>query len=88
MSESVHTGQDRRLIIIPGPVRGVAIHPSRALLATGGDDYKIKVWGESDFQLSALSKFLMYHRSSTSKQALSIHLTWSSRLRPYGRFPP
>lgn len=29
-----------------GPVRGVAIHPSRALLATGGDDYKIKVWGE------------------------------------------
>ena len=29
-----------------GPVRAVAIHPSRALLATGGDDYKIKVWGE------------------------------------------
>lgn len=31
---------------VPGPVRGVAFHPSRALLATGGDDYKIKVWGE------------------------------------------
>ena len=29
-----------------GPVRAVAIHPTRALLATGGDDYKIKVWGE------------------------------------------
>jgi coatomer protein complex subunit alpha (xenin) len=29
-----------------GPVRGVALHPSRALLASGGDDYKIKVWGE------------------------------------------
>ena len=29
-----------------GPVRAVAFHPSRALLATGGDDYKIKVWGE------------------------------------------
>lgn len=29
-----------------GPVRGVAIHPSRALLVTGGDDYKIKVWGQ------------------------------------------
>ena len=29
-----------------GPVRAVAIHPSRALLASGGDDYKIKVWGE------------------------------------------
>jgi coatomer subunit alpha len=28
-----------------GPVRAIAIHPSRALLATGGDDYKIKVWG-------------------------------------------
>jgi coatomer protein complex subunit alpha (xenin) len=27
-----------------GPVRGVAIHPSRPLLVTGGDDYKIKVW--------------------------------------------
>jgi coatomer subunit alpha len=29
-----------------GPVRGVAIHPTRPLLVTGGDDYKIKVWGE------------------------------------------
>jgi hypothetical protein len=29
-----------------GPVRAVAIHPSRPLLVTGGDDYKIKVWGE------------------------------------------
>ena len=29
-----------------GPVRAVAFHPSRALLVTGGDDYKIKVWGE------------------------------------------
>ncbi|KAG8805744.1 hypothetical protein FRC19_007688, partial [Serendipita sp. 401] len=27
-----------------GPVRGVAIHPTRPLLVTGGDDYKIKVW--------------------------------------------
>jgi coatomer subunit alpha len=30
-----------------GPVRAVAIHPSRPLLVTGGDDYKIKVWGKS-----------------------------------------
>ena len=29
-----------------GPVRAVAFHPSRQLLCTGGDDYKIKVWGE------------------------------------------
>lgn len=28
-----------------GPVRGVAFHPTRPLLVTGGDDYKIKVWG-------------------------------------------
>ena len=34
------------LIFLVGPVRGVAIHPSRALLVTGGDDYKIKVWGK------------------------------------------
>ena len=35
----------RRSHRILGPVRAVAIHPSRALLASGGDDYKIKVWG-------------------------------------------
>jgi hypothetical protein len=29
-----------------GPVRGVVIHPSRALLVTGGDDYKIRVRGQ------------------------------------------
>jgi WD40 repeat protein len=38
------------LIFLSGPVRGVAIHPSRALLVTGGDDYKIKVWGERDIE--------------------------------------
>jgi coatomer protein complex subunit alpha (xenin) len=58
-----HEGQFRLygskllLIIMPGPVRGVAIHPSRALLATGGDDYKIKVWGESNLRLGAPSNF-------------------------------
>lgn len=35
-----------------GPVRAIAIHPTRALLATGGDDYKIKVWGMSDHALT------------------------------------
>jgi WD40 repeat protein len=35
------------LIPYQGPVRAVAIHPSRPLLVTGADDYKIKVWGES-----------------------------------------
>lgn len=38
---------DQALKYIAGPVRGVAFHPSRPLLVTGGDDYKIKVWGES-----------------------------------------
>lgn len=33
------------LILDVGPVRGVAFHPTRPLLVTGGDDYKIKVWG-------------------------------------------
>ncbi|KAJ7841099.1 hypothetical protein B0H14DRAFT_2360402, partial [Mycena olivaceomarginata] len=30
-----------------GPVRGVNLHLSRAQLVTGGDDYKIGVWGQS-----------------------------------------
>lgn len=34
-----------------GPVRAVAFHPSRPLLVTGGDDYKIKVWGEYGYQI-------------------------------------
>lgn len=38
-----------------GPVRAVAIHPSRALLVTGGDDYKIKVWGEKLLLLALVS---------------------------------
>ncbi|KIL61928.1 hypothetical protein M378DRAFT_13249 [Amanita muscaria Koide BX008] len=29
-----------------GPIRGVVIHPSRALLVTGSDDYKIRVQGQ------------------------------------------
>jgi coatomer protein complex subunit alpha (xenin) len=33
------------LTLDAGPVRGVAFHPTRPLLATGGDDYKVKVWG-------------------------------------------
>lgn len=38
-----------RVVLCPytGPVRGVAFHPFRDLLVTGGDDYKVRVWGES-----------------------------------------
>lgn len=35
------------LCLSTGPVRGVAFHPFRDLLVTGGDDYKVRVWGES-----------------------------------------
>jgi len=42
--------QARRLMLcVLGPVRAVAIHPTRPLLVSGGDDYKIKVWGVSCF---------------------------------------
>ena len=44
------------LTFLIGPVRGVAFHPIRALLATGGDDYKIKVWGK---QGNYMSNFLI-----------------------------
>jgi coatomer protein complex subunit alpha (xenin) len=35
----------RMTLVVSGPVRAVAIHPTRPLLVSGGDDYKIKVWG-------------------------------------------
>ena len=31
-----------------GPVRGVHFHPSQPLFASGGDDYKVKVWSHKD----------------------------------------
>ena len=49
-----------------GPVRGVAIHPSRALLVTGGDDYKIRVWGQVTWR-SQKTYSLMFYRYSTPK---------------------
>ena len=38
-----------------GPVRAVAIHPTRPLLVSGGDDYKIKVWGVLCLWTNAIS---------------------------------
>ena len=38
-----------------GPVRAVAIHPTRPLLVSGGDDYKIKVWGVFRLFTNAIS---------------------------------
>lgn len=74
-------------ILFAGPVRAVAIHPTRALLASGGDDYKIKVWGEQDYT-NARVLHLMQDRSAASKQTLSVYSAWSFRLRAYRRLPP
>ena len=53
----------RRLTLsILGPVRAVAIHPTRPLLVSGGDDYKIKVWGELCLWTNTI--FVSYHRLS------------------------
>lgn len=41
-----------------GPVRGVHLHPTRPLLVTGGDDYKIKVWG-ADVRSSRRRQLIM-----------------------------
>lgn len=85
--------------IAVGPVRAVAIHPSRPLLVSGGDDYKIKVWGESTYIPS--SKVSLSYTSScpdvlcltfeirhqTSKPSLSFHAAWSSRLHSYCSIP-
>ena len=46
---------------ILGPVRAVAIHPTRPLLVSGGDDYKIKVWGVFCFRANVIS--IPYHLS-------------------------
>ncbi len=40
---------------ILGPVRAVAIHPTRPLLVSGGDDYKIKVWGALFLWINVIS---------------------------------
>ena len=37
--------QEIELCVRVGPVRGVNFHLTRPLLVTGGDDYKVKVWG-------------------------------------------
>ena len=69
-----------------GPVRGVAIHPSRALLVTGGDDYKIKVWGM--YNTFEYVCFLTLCRYTAAEPALSVHIAWTSGLRPYCAIPP
>jgi coatomer subunit alpha len=63
---------DSGLFIIcdTGPVRGVAFHPSRPLLVTGGDDYKIKIWGMHSTLFPSLS---------------AINITVSLDIRPQNR---
>jgi len=50
-----------------GPVRAVAFHPSRQLLCTGGDDYKIKVWGEVPVMCSSRLRQLNFRKTSDRK---------------------
>lgn len=40
-----------------GPVRGVAFHAFRDLLVTGGDDYKVRVWGTRGATLARQSGY-------------------------------
>ena len=68
-----------------GPVRGVAIHPSRALLVTGGDDYKIKVWGM--YNAFEYVCFLTLCRYSAAEPPLLVHLARTPGLCPYGAVP-
>lgn len=67
--------------LLSGPVRGVHFHPSRPLLVTGGDDYKIKVWGT--FSTSALVIYvwmLTRSRHTTANPKMSFHAAWPPRL--------
>ena len=61
-----------------GPVRAIAIHPTRALLATGGDDYKIKVWGRSYPDIMTALTIMTRRRYPTSEQTMLIYFTWAS----------
>ncbi|KIJ17512.1 hypothetical protein PAXINDRAFT_154172 [Paxillus involutus ATCC 200175] len=81
-----------------GSVRGVTIHPSRVLLVTGGDDYKIKVWDyvrtvqfhhEVSQILSAFDDQTIHTWSSTSHNCITIlgghlHYVVSARFHPEG----
>lgn len=60
---------------LSGPVRGVAVHPSRALLVTGGDDYKIKVWGTWSLRVPSLM-LMNIVRPETSEQEVFIYSSW------------
>ena len=50
------------------PVRGVTFHPTRLLLATGGDGYKQS--------LGCVCGATWLYRLATSKQATPIHIAW------------
>ena len=61
---------------LEGPVRAVAFHPSRALLVTGGDDYKIKVWGEYDGLVGF--RPLIVSRHPAYEPPLPLYAAWAS----------
>lgn len=82
------------LTCLLGPVRAVAIHPTRALLVSGGDDYKIKVWGQSAFLIFFFSFFpqklmglFCIKRYQTSKPPMPIHTPRTPGLYSYCPIP-
>ena len=75
------------LISSIGPVRAVAIYPSRPLLASGGDDYKVKVWGRITFYPHPATRVDWSRRSQAAEQEMLIHASWSSRLYSYCSIP-
>jgi len=73
-----------------GPVRGVAFHPFRDLLVTGGDDYKVRVWGTcrlhglEERSCQGLADLLWRacpHRHESAESEVSVYSAWPSRLR-------
>jgi WD40 repeat protein len=57
---------------LPGPVRGICFHPTQPIFASGGDDYKIKVWNYK----TRKCLFTLNGRTSLAKS----NCTWSCRV--------
>jgi hypothetical protein len=78
----------QRAHLRPGPVRAVAFHPSRPLLATGGDDFKIKIWGVFYCPACCAQGLTTCTRPQASEPPVLVHPPWASGLRPNTFVPP
>jgi WD40 repeat protein len=72
----------------PGPVRAVAFHPSRPLLATGGDDFKIKIWGVFRYPALCAQGLTRCTRPQAPEPPVLVHPSWAFGLRPDAIVPP